>query len=70
MVMRIVVASPTLVATFTTKKCILVIFGKFKKRNPRAIGFFPSDFGSKCSSAPVVLLNSSSLMVHSKQSIY
>ena len=22
------------------KKCILVIFGKFKKRNPRAVGFF------------------------------
>ena len=27
-------------ATFTKKKCILVIFGKFKKRNPRAVGFF------------------------------
>ena len=22
------------------KKCILVIFGKFKKRNPRGVGFF------------------------------
>ena len=22
------------------KKCILVIFGKFEKRNPRAVGFF------------------------------
>ena len=22
------------------KKCILVIFGKFKNRNPRAVGFF------------------------------
>ena len=22
------------------KKCIFVIFGKFKKRNPRAVGFF------------------------------
>jgi len=22
------------------KKCILVIFGKFKKRNPRAVGFW------------------------------
>ena len=22
------------------KKCILVIFGKFKKRNPHAVGFF------------------------------
>ena len=40
MVMRIAVASPTLVATFTKKKRILVIFGKFKKRNPRAVGFF------------------------------
>ena len=38
--MRISVASPTLVATFTKKNCILVIFGKFKKRNPRAVGFF------------------------------
>ena len=38
--MRIVVASPMLVATFTKKKCILVIFGMFKKRNPRAVGFF------------------------------
>ena len=38
--MRIAVSSPTLVATFTKKNCILVIFGKFKKRNPRAVGFF------------------------------
>ena len=29
-----------LMATFTKKKCVLVIFGKFKKRNPRAVGFF------------------------------
>ena len=27
-------------AIFTKKKKFLVIFGKFKKRNPRAIGFF------------------------------
>ena len=40
MVMRIAFASPMLVATFTKKNCILVIFGKFKKRNPRVVGFF------------------------------
>ena len=38
--MRIVVTSPTLVATFTKKNCILVIFGKFKKRNPCTVVFF------------------------------
>ena len=38
--MKIVVALPTLVVTFTKKKCIIVIFGKFKRRNPRAVGFF------------------------------
>ena len=38
--MRIAVASLTLVATFTKEKCILVIFGKFKKRNPCVVGFF------------------------------
>ena len=27
-------------ATFAKKKYILVIFGKFKKRNPCAVGFF------------------------------
>ena len=27
-------------ATFTQKKIILVIFGKFRKRNPRAVRFF------------------------------
>ena len=27
-------------ATFTKKKLILVIFGKFKKRNPHAVVFF------------------------------
>ena len=38
--MRIVVASPTLVAAFTKKTCILVIFGKFKRRNPCTVRFF------------------------------
>ena len=25
---------------YNKKKCIIVIFGKFKKRNPRVVGFF------------------------------
>ena len=61
-------------ATFTKKKCILVIFGKFKKRNPHVVGFFRQILdqnvvvGVKCSFNRITnVANTRNLKAHSRK---